>query len=112
WLAGFVFAVHPVCVESVAWISEQKSTLSGALYLASALVYLSFDSSRRARHYAAALALFVLALAAKTVTAVLPVVLLVVLWWRRGRLDWRRDGLPLAPWIVIGAASGLFTAWV
>jgi hypothetical protein len=46
WLAGFVLALHPVCVEAVAWISEQKSTLSGFLYLASALVYLHFDRSR------------------------------------------------------------------
>ena len=37
WLAGFVFALHPVCVEAVAWISEQKSTLSGVFYLAAAL---------------------------------------------------------------------------
>ena len=43
WLAGFVFALHPVCVEAVAWISEQKSTLSGVFYLAAALTYLHFD---------------------------------------------------------------------
>ena len=47
WLAAFVFALHPVCVEAVAWISEQKSTLSGFFYLASALCYLHFDRSRR-----------------------------------------------------------------
>ena len=47
WLAGFVFALHPVCVEAVAWVSEQKSTLSGFFYLASALTYLIFDRKRR-----------------------------------------------------------------
>ncbi len=47
WLAGFVFALHPVCVEAVAWVSEQKSTLSGFFYLASALTYLHFDRTRR-----------------------------------------------------------------
>ena len=41
WLAGFLFALHPVCVEAVAWISEQKSTLSGVFYLAAALTYLA-----------------------------------------------------------------------
>ena len=41
WLAGFLFALHPVTVESVAWMSEQKNTLSGVFYLAAALVYLA-----------------------------------------------------------------------
>ena len=47
WLAGFLFALHPVCVEAVAWISEQKSTLSAVFYLASALCYLHFDHSQK-----------------------------------------------------------------
>ena len=51
WLAGLIFALHPVCVEAVAWISEQKSTLSGVFYLAAALAYLHFDQSRRRSHY-------------------------------------------------------------
>src|SRR5262249_21005434 len=55
WFAGFVFALHPVCVESVAWISEQKSTLAAVLCLSSALVYLEFDQSRRRSRYAVAL---------------------------------------------------------
>jgi tetratricopeptide (TPR) repeat protein len=112
WLAGMVFALHPVCVEAVAWISEQKSTLSAVFYLSAALVYLSFDKTRRRSSYLWALGLFVLALITKTVTATLPAALLVVFWWQRGRLDWRRDIRPLLPWIVLGAGSGLFTAWV
>jgi Flp pilus assembly protein TadD len=116
WLAGFIFALHPVCVEAVAWISEQKSTLSGVFYLAAALTYLHFDryapGARRKSLYAVALALFVLALASKTVTATLPAALLVVLWWQRGRLAWRRDVQPLVPWLLLGASAGLFTAWV
>jgi len=112
WLAGFIFALHPVCVESVAWISEQKNTLSTVLCLSAALVYLRFDQSRQAKHYALALLLFLLALLTKTVTATLPVVLLIVFWWQRGRLRWREDIMPLIPWLAIGAASGLFTAWV
>jgi len=112
WLAGFIFALHPVCVEAVAWISEQKSTLSGVFYLGSALAYLHYDESRRRRQYLLAFGLFVLALLTKTVTATLPAALLVVLWWRRGRLEWKRDVEPLAPWLVLGAGAGLFTAWV
>jgi Flp pilus assembly protein TadD len=112
WLGGLIFALHPVCVESVAWISEQKSTLSGVFYLAAALVYLDFDESRRRDRYWLATGFFVLALATKTVTATLPAVLLVVLWWRRGRLGWKRDAMPLLPWFAIGIPAGLFTAWV
>ena len=55
WLAGFIFALHPVCVEAVAWISEQKSTLSAVFYLGSALAYLHFDQTRRRAQYFLAL---------------------------------------------------------
>jgi protein O-mannosyl-transferase len=112
WLAGFIFALHPVCVEAVAWISEQKSTLSAMFYLASALCYLNFDQSRRRLHYFSALALFILALLSKTVSATLPAALLVVLWWRRGRLDRKRDVIPLLPWLALGAGAGVLTSYV
>src|SRR5690606_37594336 len=98
WLGGLIFALHPIQVESVAWISEQKNTLSAVLYLSGACLYLHFDRTRRRRHYYAALAFFLLALMTKTVTATLPAVLLVLFWWQRGRLAWRRDVVPLLPW--------------
>lgn len=112
WLAAFIFALHPVCVESVAWVSEQKNTLSLVLYLLAALAYLRFDEQRKPAPYALALALFVAALLAKTTVATLPPTLLVVFWWQRGRIDWRRDVVPLLPWFAAGAAMGLFSAWV
>jgi tetratricopeptide (TPR) repeat protein len=111
-LAALLFALHPVCVESVAWISEQKNTLSAVFYLLSALAYLRFDETRRRCPYLVALALFVLALLTKTVTATLPAALLVVFWWRRGRLGWKRDILPLLPWFAASLCAGLGTAWV
>ncbi|HEY1848571.1 MAG TPA: tetratricopeptide repeat protein [Opitutaceae bacterium] len=111
-LAALLFALHPVCAESVAWIAEQKNTLSAVLYLGAAILYLRFDGSRRRRDYSWALALFFLALLTKTVTATLPAAILVVLWWRRGSLRWRRDVLPLLPWLGLGAGAGLFTAWM
>ncbi len=111
WLAGFLFALHPVLVEGVAWISEQKSTLSGFFCLAAALAYLHFDEKRRASIYVLATGLFTMALLSKSVTAMLPPALLVVLWWKRGRLELRRDALPLLPWLTMGASMGIFTAW-
>jgi len=112
WLAALLFALHPAHVESVAWITEQKNTLSLAFYLSSGLAYLRYDERRRLPAYFLALALFALSLLCKTVTATLPAALLVALWWERGRLEWRRDVLPLLPWFAVGAAAGLFTSWV
>ncbi len=112
FLAAIIFALHPVHVESVAWISELKNTLSSLLYLGAMLAYLRFDRGRQERFYALAMALFVMALLSKTVTATLPAALLVVFWWQRGRVSWRRDALPLVPLFVIAAAGGLFTAWI
>ncbi|HVU23902.1 MAG TPA: tetratricopeptide repeat protein [Opitutus sp.] len=112
WFAAFLFALHPICVESVAWVSEQKNTLSTILYLAAALAYVRYDDDRRERDYRIATILYALALFAKSLTATLPAALLVVFWWRRGRLSWRRDVVPLLPWFVAGAAMGLFSSWV
>ena len=112
WLAALLFALHPVCVESVAWIAEQKNTLSAVFYLGAALVYLRFQRDGRRSQYYLALGLFVLALLTKTVTATLPAALLVICWWQRGRLTWRRDVLPLLPWFALGVSGGLFTAGV
>jgi tetratricopeptide (TPR) repeat protein len=109
WCAALLFALHPVCVESVAWISEQKNTLSAVFYLAAALAYLRFDAQRTGRLYAWATLFFTLALLTKTVTATLPAALLVVFWFRRGRLEWR-DVRPLLPWFAAGALMGLATA--
>ncbi len=112
WLAAAIFALHPVCVESVAWISEQKNTLSLVFYLLAALAYLRFDGGRQGRWYGLAFGLFVLALLTKSVTATLPAAILLGLYWRRGRLLWSRDVVPLLPWFVVGIGTGLFTAWV
>lgn len=125
WLAGLIFALHPVGVETVAWISEQKNTLSTVFYLLALLTYLRFDDQRALalssansgsrsvwRYYVLATGLFLVAILTKSVTATLPAVLLVIAWWRRGRLSWRRDVAPLLPWFALGIAAGLCTAWV
>ena len=114
-LAGVLFTVHPVSMESVAWISEQKNTLSLVLYLLAALTYLTFDAAedpRSARTYVLSTVLFILALLTKSVTATLPGALLVLLWWKRGRLSVRRDLPPLLPWFGMALGSGLLTSWV
>src|SRR5688500_15443006 len=111
-VAALLFALHPVTVESVAWISEQKNTLSAVLFFLAASAYLRFCDERRSIVYMWATLLFALALLTKTVTATLPAALLVLLWWRRGPLSWRRDCLPLVPWLGFGAIAGVLTASV
>ncbi len=112
WFAAFLFALHPVQVESVAWMTELKNTLSTPLYLCSALAYLSFDDSRRSRDWVAAAVFFVLALLTKTVTATLPISLLVLAWWRRGEITWARDVRPVLPFFALAVGAGSLTAWV
>jgi Flp pilus assembly protein TadD len=114
WLAAAIFAVHPVEVESVAWITERKNTLSGTCYLGALLSYLHFACGRgrrRGRFYALALVLFAAALLSKTVAASLPAVLAVILWWKRDRLD-AAALAPLVPMFALGLAAGSVTAWL
>jgi tetratricopeptide (TPR) repeat protein len=131
WLAALLFALHPVAVESVAWITERKNVLSAVFYFAAALAYLRFTpvnesvviatkSSRRNpasaqspsynwRWYGVALVLFVCALLSKSVTCSFPAAMLLVFWWKRGRLGWR-DVLPLVPFFLVGLGLALNTA--
>ena len=111
WLAAAVFALHPIQVESVAWISELKNVLSAALGLLAVIAYLRFDSEGNIRWYFVALVWFVLGVMTKTVIAMLPIALLMALWWKRGRLEWQRDRL-LIPFFLVGGGAGLVTAWI
>jgi len=111
WLAAGLFALHPIQVESVAWMSELKNLLSGVFYFGSLLAYLKFDRSRHLGFYVAALVIFALGLMSKTVIATLPAVILVIFWWKRGKLSLKHDLLPLVPFFLLGTAAGLFTAW-
>lgn len=118
WLAVALFAVHPVLVESVAWVSELKNVQSAALYLLCLLAYFRFappepgsaPSPRDRRFYAAALLLFAAALLTKPAAVGLPLVILLVVWWKRGRLAWA-DVVRVAPLLVLGAAMGWVTIW-
>lgn len=111
-LAAVFFALHPMHVESVAWITELKNTLSGVLALGAAIAYVRFDDTRAPTAWRTALGLFVLALLAKSAVAPFPAVMAILIWWRRGTLDFRRDLQPLAPFFVAAVLAGLTTMWV
>lgn len=118
--AAAIFTVHPIEVESVAWISEQKNTFSAIFYFGSLLTYLRYERerggiARTARHltswYVLSFALFTCGLLTKTVVASLPAAILVIAWWQRGTIAWR-DVRPLVPFFIAGAALGLTTVWM
>ncbi|MFM8702919.1 MAG: tetratricopeptide repeat protein [Planctomycetia bacterium] len=112
WLSGLLFAIHPVCVESVAWVSETKNTLSLPLFLLCCLCWVvqdeEPDARRRARFYALSIVLFLLAMLAKTSMVALPVVLLVYAWWKRGTVSFD-DAVRVAPFFLISLVLGIIT---
>ena len=113
WLAAMIFAMHPMCVASVAWISELKNALSLPFYLLSILWYVRFLTDLRpsdfglrpSKWYWLSLGAFLLALLSKTSTVMLPVVLLGCAWWQRRRLDWLRT----IPFFALALAFGLMS---
>ncbi len=117
WLAAVLFAVHPVHVESVAWVTERKNVLSGLFYLLAAGAYFEFDRLREMgqnfpppwRWHVLALVCFIAALLSKSVTCTLPAALLVVIWMQRGTIR-VCDIVPTLPLFAVGIACGLLTA--
>jgi protein O-mannosyl-transferase len=141
WLAAALFALHPVMVESVAWITERKNVLSMVFYLGAGLAYLRYaqggqwsvvssqrsvaetktaapvpDSSRGTRQvslfYGLAFVLFLGALLAKTTTFSLPAAILLMAWWKRGQIRWRTDVLPALPFFAVALGLCAITAWL
>ncbi|MGA2787103.1 MAG: tetratricopeptide repeat protein [Verrucomicrobiota bacterium] len=137
WLAAAIFALHPVMVESVAWITERKNVLSLVFYLGALLAYLRYapqvtsgkwqvtgteaaatvrDPPPATRHaslfYGLAFLLFLGALLAKATAFSLPAVILLVCWWKRGCIRWRADVLPVLPFFALAIGLCLVTAWL
>jgi len=130
WLAAAIFALHPIMVESVAWITERKNVLSLVLYLGSLLVYEQYaqwgasrdakvcvtDLSGGARHrlllYSFAWLLFLGAMLAKATAFSLPAVILLIGWWKEGQIRWDKDVRPTLPFFGLAAGLCLMTAWL
>jgi protein O-mannosyl-transferase len=130
WLGAALWALHPVMVQSVAWVTELKNTQSGFLYLLSIFCFLKWNERPRKKHdtspesaevsahskpesparwwqFALSLLFFLLATLSKPSVVMLPVVLALCVWWRTGRICWR-DIAVLAPFLLI---SGLASVW-
>lgn len=103
WFVAAVFAAHPLHTESVVWIMARKDMLATLFCLASLLMWLRFAESRRRGHYAAALLLFAAAMLCKSVVVVFPATLLILQWWKEGRVSWEYL-LRSAPFFLVGFA--------
>jgi protein O-mannosyl-transferase len=110
WIGGLLFAVHPLTVESVAWIAELKNVLSLPPLLLAAIAFIDFTERRSATYLAASLAYFLAAVLCKSSVVMLPVVLLVYVWWRKSRLE-RGDVLATLPYFAVSLVLGLVTIW-
>ena len=112
-LAAAIFALHPVQVESVAWVTELKSVLSLFFILLALLAWVEFveeKSKTSWRWYLLALVCSALALAAKTTACTLPATLLLVLWLKHKPINWLRL-VEMVPFLVMSAGMGLLTVW-
>lgn len=118
YLAALLFAVHPVHVESVAWISERKNTLSAFFYLlALACAVRAFDLPNRnstpqkwtdmppMKWYVAMVLCALAAVLSKTVAGTLPVAIVLIVWWKRGRLDGRIIAWLTPLWVAAAVFS-------
>jgi tetratricopeptide (TPR) repeat protein len=138
WLGAALWALHPVMVQSVAWVTELKNTQSGFFYLLSIFCFLKWDERLRIRRilrikgtadqdravsrppwrlagdgyclmwFALSLSFFILATLSKPSVVMLPVVLALCLWWLTGRIYWH-DIAALAPFVVISALASVWT---
>ena len=85
WVAA-LFAVHPMHVESVAWVSERKDVLSGLFWMLTMLAYVAYTRRRTVPRYVLVMAIYAVGLGAKTMLVTLPCVLLLLDFWPLGRV--------------------------
>jgi tetratricopeptide (TPR) repeat protein len=114
WLGAALWALHPVTVESVAWITEMKNTESGLFFLLSILFFAKWLRTKGLGlrvggrwNYALTLLFAALAMAAKSSTVILPVVLCLCAWWIEGRWHWRNVARTIPIFLMAIGASAL-----
>jgi len=112
-IAALLFAVHPLHVESVAWVSERKDVLSAFFFLISIFFYLSYARERNYKKYFLTLLTFILALLSKPMAITLPVVLLIIDWYplKREATGWTKLIIEKIPFFALSAASAILTLW-
>jgi len=108
WLGGLLFVVHPVTIESVAWIAELKNTISLPPFLLALCCWVEFDKNHRPYDYIFTFGWFVVAVLCKISTALFPALILLYAWWKHGGLKWS-DLKATAPFWIMSLGVGLIT---
>ena len=111
WLGALLFIVHPVLVESVAWMAELKNTVSLLPFLIALGAWIDFDKKRRREDYAICLVFYIVALLCKSSVITFPAIILLHAWWRRGRID-RLDLLRSVPFFIVSVLDYIGVAMV
>ncbi|MBI1784601.1 tetratricopeptide repeat protein [Candidatus Sumerlaeota bacterium] len=113
WLGAAIFALHPVHVEAVAWVIARKDTLSTLFYLLALLAYVNFEEDKgKKSSYAVSILFFFLAMMSKSIAVTFPAALVIILWWKYGRLDAVKLA-PVIPLFISGlAVAALDVRWV
>src|SRR5437868_7206395 len=111
WLSAAIWALHPVLVQSVAWITEMKNTQSALFYLLAISSFLqSRDRKQNGIFYWLTIFFFVAAITSKPSTVMLGVVLALCLWWREAGIA-QRDLRLLLPFVLISLLASGWTIW-
>ena len=113
WFAAAIFALHPVQVESVAWITERKNVLMSFFFLLTLVAWIAFVDNRTRRQwifYCLGLFFYLLALSAKATACTLPAALFLILWLQKKPMTVRRL-MQIIPFVVLGAGMGLLAIW-
>jgi protein O-mannosyl-transferase len=109
WFGGLLFIIHPLAVESVAWISEIKNTLSLPFFLLACDAWLDTEENKPTGYFRSVL-YYLAAMLAKTSTVMLPAVLLLYCWWKRGRVS-PQEIKRMIPYAAISLVLGLVTVY-
>lgn len=108
---ALLFAIHPIQVETVAWITERKNLLSLFFFLLAILAYLRFDRNRGIRYYLLTVIMFVCALLSKSIAVCFIFFPVLYKWWQDGKVTWREVRLSI-PFVAIGILSAINTIYL
>ncbi len=115
-LTCILFAIHPINVESVAWITERKNVLSGLLYLIALNLYIDYlrpiksdyKRNNRSSIYLLVFAFYLGALLSKTIACSLPMLIIILQWWQGIKIE-KKTILAILPFFIVGLIMALIT---
>ncbi len=105
---GLLFGVHPMTVETIAWVSERKTLVATFFALWCLIFYVRFACKKKWWFYLGCMAMYILALMSKPTSTPLPMMMLLMDYWPLKRLKWRTV-LEKIPFFVVGAISAVIT---